>query len=116
MAWAIRAIKSAPSVCHNTVINWVKFVNQTLPDEDEILQTAQVDELQTFVGSKKSKSGNGIAYLVSFSLVLITFVTFVILLASILDLDEYALKIAGFWNCLYTRTIYSYTNIENYCF
>jgi hypothetical protein len=43
------------------VINWVKQANQALPDEDyEIPETAQVDELQTFVGSKKSKSGLGL--------------------------------------------------------
>ncbi|BAY59161.1 IS1 transposase (plasmid) [Leptolyngbya boryana NIES-2135] len=48
------------SVNHNTGINWVKQAHQALPEEDdEIPETAQVDELQTFVGSKKSKCGFG---------------------------------------------------------
>jgi transposase-like protein len=56
-----RAIKRVTGVNHNTVINWVKQADQALPDEDyEIPETAQVDELQTFVGSKKSKSGFGL--------------------------------------------------------
>jgi transposase-like protein len=55
-----RAIERVSGVCHNTVINWVKQADQTLPEEDyEIPQSAQVDELQTFVGSKKSKPGFG---------------------------------------------------------
>jgi len=39
-----------------TVIHWVKQVGKRLPDapaEPEIPETAQVDELQTFVGAKK---------------------------------------------------------------
>lgn len=56
-----RAIERVTGVNHNTVINWVKLANQALPDENyEIPETAQVDELQTFVGSKKSKSGLGL--------------------------------------------------------
>jgi transposase-like protein len=56
-----RAIERVTGVCHNTVINWVKQAAQALPDENyEIPQSAQVDELQTFVGSKKSKSGFGL--------------------------------------------------------
>lgn len=55
-----RAIERVTGVCHNTVINWVKQANQVLPDEDyEIPETAQIDELQTFVGSKKLKFGSG---------------------------------------------------------
>ncbi len=56
-----RAIERVTGVNHNTVINLVKQANQVLPDEDyEIPETSQVDELQTFVGSKKSKSGFGL--------------------------------------------------------
>ncbi len=56
-----RAIERVTGVCHNTVINWVKQADQALPDEDyEIPESTQVDELQTFVGSKKSKSGFGL--------------------------------------------------------
>ena len=55
-----RGIERSTGICHNTVINWVKQASQTLPHEDyEIPETAQIDELQTFVGSKKSKSGFG---------------------------------------------------------
>jgi transposase-like protein len=55
-----RAIERVTGVNHNTVILWVKQANQALPDEHyEIPETAQIDELQTFVGSKKSKSGCG---------------------------------------------------------
>lgn len=55
-----RGIERSTGVCHNTVINWVKQVAQQIPDENyEIPQTAQLDELQTFVGSKKTKFGCG---------------------------------------------------------
>jgi transposase-like protein len=56
-----RAIERVTGVCHNTVINWVKQASQALPEEDyEIPESAQVDELQTFIGSKKSKPGFGL--------------------------------------------------------
>ena len=59
-----RAIERATQVCHNTVINWVKQAQQSLPDENyEIPESAQVDELQTFVGSKKLKSGFGLPWI-----------------------------------------------------
>lgn len=55
-----RGIERATGVNHNTVINGVKKAQHLSPDENhEIPQTAQVDELQTFVGSKKPKSGLG---------------------------------------------------------
>lgn len=48
-----RSIERVTGVCHNSVINWVKQAEQVLPDENyEIPETAQVDELQTFVGKK----------------------------------------------------------------
>lgn len=43
---------------HNTIINWVKQAGLNLPDapkSDEIPEIAELDELQTFVGSKKNK-------------------------------------------------------------
>jgi len=56
-----RGIERATGVCHNTVINWVKQAQQAIPDENyEIPETAQLDELQTFVGSKKTRSGSGL--------------------------------------------------------
>jgi len=58
----LRAIERVSGVHHTTVIHWVKQVGQRLPDaptEPEIPETAQVDELQTFVGAKKTNSGCG---------------------------------------------------------
>lgn len=56
-----RAIERVTGVCHSSVINWVKQAEQVLPDENyEIPETAQVDELQTFVGKKKPKFGSGL--------------------------------------------------------
>ncbi|MGL5834489.1 MAG: IS1 family transposase [Waterburya sp.] len=67
-----RGIERSTGVCHNTVINWVQEASSQIPDENyEIPQrgdggqlefnssfrapeTAQLDELQTFVGSKKT--------------------------------------------------------------
>ncbi len=55
-----RAIERSTGVTRNTVINWVKQAFQKIPEENyEIPQTAQLDELQTFVGSKKTKFGFG---------------------------------------------------------
>jgi hypothetical protein len=48
-----RAIERVTGVNHNTVINWVKQVNQVLPDEDyEIPETPQIDGLQTLSAQK----------------------------------------------------------------
>ncbi len=49
-------------VHHTTVIHWVKQVGEHLPDAYAPEQTPQVgelDELETFVGSKKTKFGFG---------------------------------------------------------
>lgn len=55
-----RGIERSTKVCHNTVINWVKEASSQIPDENyEIPETAQLDELQTFVGSKKTKFPKG---------------------------------------------------------
>lgn len=56
-----RAIERSTGVNHNTVINWVKQSGIELADAPEsrtIPELAQVDELQTFVGSKKTKFGS----------------------------------------------------------
>ena len=48
-------------VHHTTVIYWVKQLGQQLPDTpptSEIPEVAELDELETFVKSKKTKSGN----------------------------------------------------------
>ena len=58
-----RAIERSTGVNHNTVIQWVKQVGEQLPnapEDDLIPQLAQIDELQTFVGSKKTRSGSGL--------------------------------------------------------
>jgi insertion element IS1 protein InsB len=58
-----RRIERLTGVCHNTVINWVKAARLSLsqqPDYDEIPEVAQIDELQTFVGNKKTKFGFGL--------------------------------------------------------
>lgn len=53
-----RAIERVKKVHHTTVINWVKEVGIALPDtpdRSEIPEVTEVDELETFVGSKKNK-------------------------------------------------------------
>jgi len=56
-----RAIERVTGV-HHTVINWVKQVAEQLedtPEGSEIPQVGELDELETFVGAKKTKSGCG---------------------------------------------------------
>ena len=53
-----RAIERCTGVNHNTVIQWVKQSGEQLADAPSgqmIPELAQIDELQTFVGSKKNK-------------------------------------------------------------
>lgn len=57
-----RAIERVKGVHHTTVITWVKQVGANLPDAydpDNIPEVGELDELETFVGSKKTKSGSG---------------------------------------------------------
>lgn len=57
-----RAIERTKKVHHTTIINWVKQVGKLLPDYYEpetIPEVAELDELETFIGSKKTKSGSG---------------------------------------------------------
>lgn len=57
-----RAIKRVKGVHHTPVIYWVKQVGHLLPDADAPEVTPEVgalDELETFVSSKKTKSGCG---------------------------------------------------------
>lgn len=55
-----RGIERVTGISHNSVINWVRQAEIEIPDENyEIPETAQIDELQTFVGSKKTRSGSG---------------------------------------------------------
>jgi transposase-like protein len=57
-----RAIERVKGVHHTTIINWVKQVGELLPDAYEpetIPNVGELDELETFIGSKKIKSGCG---------------------------------------------------------
>lgn len=57
-----RAIERVKGVHHTTIIYWVKQLGQQLADAppvEEIAEVTEIDELQTFVGSKKTKSGSG---------------------------------------------------------
>ena len=57
-----RAIERVKGVHHTTVIYWVKQVAEQLPDAydpDKVPEVGELDELETFVGSKKTKFGYG---------------------------------------------------------
>lgn len=57
-----RGIERVIGVHHATVIYWVKQVGQRLLDvyvPEEVPQIGELDELETFVGAKKTKSGCG---------------------------------------------------------
>jgi len=46
-----RAIERVTGINHNSVINWVRQAAAAIPDENyERPETAQLDELETFVG------------------------------------------------------------------
>ena len=53
-----RAIERVKHVHHTTIIHWVKQLGQSLPDapqESNIPEVGELNELQTFVHSKKNK-------------------------------------------------------------
>jgi hypothetical protein len=57
-----RGIERVKGVHHTTVIYWVKQVGELLPNAYEpetIPQVGELDELETFIGSKKTKFGSG---------------------------------------------------------
>lgn len=57
-----RGIERVKSVHHTTVITWVKQIGELLPDAydpDVPPAVGELDELETFVGAKKTKSGCG---------------------------------------------------------
>ncbi len=57
-----RGIERVTGIHHTTVIRWLRQVGEQLPDAyepSEIPEVGELDELQTFVGSKKRKSGSG---------------------------------------------------------
>ena len=56
----LRAIARVKGISHVTVLNWVKQVGELLPDAynpETIPQVGELDELETFIGSKKTKFG-----------------------------------------------------------
>ena len=56
-----RAIERIKGVHHTTIINWVKQVGELLPqayEPDTIPEVGELDELETFIGSKKTKCGD----------------------------------------------------------
>jgi transposase-like protein len=58
-----RAIERVTGVHHTTVIYWVIRVGQRLPDVyelEEVPKVGELDELETFVEAKKTKSGSGV--------------------------------------------------------
>lgn len=57
-----RGIERVTGVHHTTVINWVKQVGKQLPDvyaPETNPEVGELDELETFIGSKKTRSGSG---------------------------------------------------------
>ena len=57
-----RAIERVKKVHNTTIMAWVKEVGELLPnayDAETIPQVGELDELETFVGQKKTKSGSG---------------------------------------------------------
>ena len=57
-----RAIERVKGVHNTTVMAWVKEVSQLLPnayDPETTPQVGELDELETFVGQKKTSSGSG---------------------------------------------------------
>ena len=57
-----RAIERCTGVSHNAIINWVKATGALLPETEVIEmipEVGEIDELQTFVGSKKTRFGYG---------------------------------------------------------
>ena len=60
MVWVFERSERIKGVHHTTIINWVKQVGELLPqayEPDTIPQVGELDELETFIGSKKTKSG-----------------------------------------------------------
>lgn len=54
----LRAIERVTEIHHTTVMHWIREEKATLPNTpqvEEIPEITQLDELQTFVGSKQNK-------------------------------------------------------------
>jgi transposase-like protein len=58
----LRAIGRVKRIHHSTIMNWIEQTGELLPDAydpETIPQVGELDELETFVGSKKTKFGFG---------------------------------------------------------
>lgn len=54
----IRGISRVTKISHTTILNWIQEAGESLSDEpqdEEIPEITEIDELQTFVGNKKNK-------------------------------------------------------------
>lgn len=54
----IRGISRVTKISHVTILNWIQAAGKSLSDEpqdEEIPQITEIDELQTFVGNKRNK-------------------------------------------------------------
>lgn len=59
-----RAIARVTEIDHTTIMNWVEEAGKLLPDEpqeDEIPEITEIDELQTFVGKSIRDNFSGIS-------------------------------------------------------
>jgi hypothetical protein len=57
-----RGIERVKGVHHTTIMTWVQQIGELLPDayDPEVLpEVGELDELETLVGSKKTKLGYG---------------------------------------------------------
>ena len=57
-----RGIERSTGVHHTTVLSWVRQAGELLPDAyapEDIPDVGELDEPQTFVGQKKTRSGSG---------------------------------------------------------
>ena len=54
----LRGIERVTEIHHTTIMNWIKDAGLDLPDapeDSEIPEITEIDELQTFIGNKKNK-------------------------------------------------------------
>lgn len=62
MGWVFGRSRIVKGIHHTTIINWVKQVGKILPeayDPEKIPYVGELDRLQTFIASKKTKFGFG---------------------------------------------------------
>ncbi len=58
MVWDLEQLLLVTEIDHTTIMRWVEEAGELLPDEpqdSEIPEITEIDELQTFVGNKKNK-------------------------------------------------------------